>query len=122
MLIGYLFYLFPTFSQQSVFCGEDHLHSGGVGSSSSSVDGDESSPYLVHENGKVIQTIVVFFSTTDCSCLHNCVEHFHFQAHGCFVINDHVVQANVARDAGVRNNCGLVINFLKVVKNLEYHG
>ena len=47
-----------------MFRGEDHLHSGGVGSSSSSADGDESSPYLVHEDGNVLKT--TFSCTTPC--------------------------------------------------------
>lgn len=49
----FLLPLFPTRSQQPVFRREDHLHSGGVGSGSSSADGDESSPYPVHENGNI---------------------------------------------------------------------
>ena len=41
-------------SQQLVFRGEDHLHSRGASSGSASVDGNESSPYPIYENGKFL--------------------------------------------------------------------
>ena len=54
--VNFLFSLFPTLSQQPVFRGEDHLHSGGVSSGPSSTDGNESSPYPVYENGNILHT------------------------------------------------------------------
>lgn len=48
----YVFHSSP--SQQLVFRGEDHLHSRGASSGSASVDGNESSPYPIYENGKFL--------------------------------------------------------------------
>ena len=39
-------------SQQSVFRGENNLHSRGISGSVAAVDGDEPSAHVVHENGK----------------------------------------------------------------------
>ena len=67
----FLFSLFSTLSQQPVFRGEDHLHSGGVSSGPSSANGDESSPYPVYENGNIFRNS--FLSRTPAKSLLSCV-------------------------------------------------
>ena len=66
-----LFSLFSTLSQQPMFRGEDHLHSGGVSSGPSSTDGNESSPNPVYENGNILHTL--FLSRTVAKSLFGCV-------------------------------------------------
>ena len=67
----FLFSLFSTLSQQPVFRGEDHLHSGGVSSGPPSTDGNESSPYPVYENGNILLTS--FLSKTLAKSLFGCL-------------------------------------------------
>ena len=67
----FLFSLFSLPSQQPVFRGEDHLHSGGASSGPSSTDGNESSPYPVYENGNILHT--PFLSRTLAKSLFGCL-------------------------------------------------